>query len=266
MSPLFLSASTTTNTGDIHRTGGTEEMGMSRRTTDSWGTTESARAFFAASGAVLVAVLAGCSSGGSLLVNPAPALNSAVAETHAPANAPQRDTTDPTDSSESSSTRQDAPPAFHFESGDVVLGDFVYEDVKGNIFNPCEEISAEEFAAIGFETEGRSKRSEIKDINSCFLSARDDSSYLQYVVLGGSANLMLAVEQGAVVETGVSDRIPGVYSYGPIGLDDDICYAAVDTVRGQLAVAVGRVGAVDVYEHDDLCNRSIETLEALYEL
>ena len=199
-------------------------------------------------------------------MNPAPALNSAVAETHAPANAPQRDTTDPTDSSESTSTRQDAPPAFHFESGDVVLGDFVYEDVKGNIFNPCEEISAEEFAAIGFETEGRSKRSEIDDINSCFLGSRDDSSYLEYVILGGPANLMMSVEQGATVETGVSDLIPGVYTYGPIGLDSDICYAGVDTGRGQLAVAVGRAGVSGVYDHDDLCNHSIETLEALYEL
>ena len=237
---------------------------MSRRTTDSWGTTESARAFFAASGAVLVAVLAGCSSGGSLLVNPAPALNSAVAETDAPANAPQRDTTDPTDSSESTSTRQDAPPAFHFESGDVVLGDFVYEDVKGNIFNPCEEISADEFAAIGFEMEGKNKRSETKDLNTCFLTKPSDSSGLSYVVIGGSANLSMAVEQGAIVETGVSDTIPRVYSYGPIGIEADICYAAVDTLRGQVAVAVG--GIENGRSNEDLCNKSIEILEALYQL
>ena len=236
---------------------------MSRRTSASWGTTRSARAFLAASGVVLVAALAGCSSGGSLLTNPAPALNSAAADTQAPANAPQSDTTD---SPETTSTRQEDQPAFHFESGDVVLGDFVYEEVKGNIFNPCEEISAEEFASIGFETETKDKRSELKDINSCFVNIEGDTSGLSYAVIGGSANLTAAVEQGAVVETGVSDLIPRVYSYGPIGIEDDICYAAVDTHRGQLAVAVGMGGVSGVYEHDQLCKLSIETLEELYQL
>ena len=234
---------------------------MSRRTSASWGTTRSARAFLAASGVVLVAVLAGCSSGGSLLTNPAPALNSAAADTQAPANAPQSDTTD---SPETTSTRQDEQPAFHFESGDVVLGDFVYEDVKGNIFNPCEEISAEEFAAIGFETEGKNKRSETKDLNTCFLTKPNDPSGLSYVVSGGSANLMMSVEQGAIVETGVSETIPRVYSYGPIGVEADICYAAVDTIRGQVAVAVG--GIENGITNGDLCNKSIEILEALYQL
>lgn len=234
---------------------------MSRRTSASWGTTRSARAFLAASGVVLVAVLAGCSSGGSLLTNPAPALNSAAADTQAPANAPQSDTTD---SPETTSTRQDEQPAFHFESGDVVLGDFVYEDVKGNIFNPCEEISAEEFAAIGFETEGKNKRSETKDLNTCFLTKPNDPSGLSYVVIGGSANLMMSVEQGAIVETGVSETIPRVYSYGPIGVEADICYAAVDTIRGQVAVAVG--GIENGITNGDLCNKSIEILEALYQL
>ena len=195
------------------------------------------------------------------MVNPAPALNSAVAETqHPSAGSDVTSSTAPRPTTPS----EDDPPAFHFESGDVVLGDFVYDDVKGNIFNPCEEISPEEFARIGFETEGESKRSETKDINSCFLDKPGDTSGLSYVVIGGSANLMMAVDQGAIVETGVSDVVPNVYSYGPIGVEADICYAAVDTTRGQFAAAVG--GIENVYDHDELCNRSIEILEAFYQI
>ncbi|MCT1449157.1 DUF3558 domain-containing protein [Corynebacterium sp. p3-SID1194] len=194
-------------------------------------------------------------------MNPAPALNSAVAETqHPSAESDVSSSTAPNPTTPS----EDDPPAFHFESGDVVLGDFVYDDVKGNIFNPCEEISPEEFARIGFETEGESKRSETKDIYSCFLDKPGDTSGLSYVVIGGSANLMMAVDQGAIVETGVSDVVPSVYSYGPIGVEADICYAAVDTTRGQFAAAVG--GIENVYDHDELCNRSIEILEALYQI
>lgn len=234
---------------------------MSRRTTDSWGTTESARAFFAASGAVLVAVLAGCSSGGSLLVNPAPALNSAVADTHAPANAPQRDTTDSTDSSESSSTRQDAPPAFHFESGDIVLGDFVYEDVKGNIFNPCEEISAEEFAAIGFESSGTIHDRLPKGLVGCVLQplgARINTT----VVVGGPSNQDATLRDKTLNEEDASTVVPGVYTFVDEKVSGDFCSAAVDTKRGQFGATVGSISSADTTE--ELCEQAVAVLDALY--
>lgn len=237
---------------------------MSRRTSASWGTTRSARAFLAASGVVLVAALAGCSSGGSLLTNPAPALNSAAADTQAPANAPQSDTTDSTDSPETTSTRQDEKPAFHFESGDVVLGDFVYEDVKGNIFNPCEEISAEEFAAIGFETDGVVLNRHVGEINGCALYPSGSNSDGTVLVTGGSANMSDVIQQGAIAVADVSKIVPGAYTYSPKPEDTDLCFASVDTERGQVSMATFAGGTTRSFT--DLCLDAIQHLENLYQL
>lgn len=214
---------------------------MRRGMTTGWGT-QVARVFSAASGAVLVAVLAGCSLG----------------ESHS------EDSSEiPSSSSAAAVPSADAPPAFHFQSGDLVLGDFTYEEVAGNIFNPCEEISAEEFAAIGFQKDGRLRRAHAKDVIACPISSSEGSFGVEYAVMGGSANMLDAIQQGGSVETGVSRRIGGAYSYGPIGVDADICYTAVDTVRGQLSVGAG--GIMTSYSKQDLCDRSLAILEALYD-
>lgn len=223
-------------------------MGKRHGRTNGWGTI-AARAFSAAPGAVLIVALAGCSSELQDRGTPAELPAGSAADTQTSAQAPAVDAD---------------RPAFHFASGDLVLGDFNYEDIAGNIFNPCEEISAEEFAAIGFESRGRNKRTHMKDLNSCFMDLPGDTSGLTYVLLGGSADLARTVEQGALVETGVSDVVPGVYAYGPIGIDDDICYAGIDTERGQFAAAVG--GVDKVYSHQMLCGMSVEILEALFSL
>lgn len=225
-------------------------MGKRHGRTNGWGTI-AARAFSAAPGAVLIVALAGCSS--------------ELQDRGTPAELPAGFATDTQTSAQAPADDADRP-AFHFASGDLVLGDFNYEDIAGNIFNPCEEISAEEFAAIGYESRGRNKRTHMKDLNSCFMDLPGDTSGLTYVLLGGSADLARTVEQGALVETGVSDVVPGVYAYGPIGIEDDICYAGVDTERGQFAVASGVGGVSGIYQHEELCKVSTEILEALYRL
>lgn len=225
-------------------------MRMRRGMTTGRGTTV-ARVFSAASGAVLVAVLAGCSLGDTSGSDPAGSPASASAEGRQPTD-------------QALGPDHNDPPAFHFKSGDLILGDFTYEEVAGNIFNPCEEISAEEFAAIGFETDGRVQRSHSKDVNACPITANGALAGLEHAIMGGSANLLDTVNQGGFVETGVSELIQGAYSYGPIGVNADICYTAVDTNRGQLSVGVG--GISSSFSDDELCDRSLKILEALYKL
>ena len=223
---------------------------MRRGMTNGWGTV-AARAFSAASGAVLVVVLAGCSLGDSAQ--------------EAPSNiAPHSSDADSQPTDPSINRPHDDPPAFHFESGDLVLGDFTYEDVAGNVFNPCEEISAEEFAAIGFEAGEHSTKSRTKDVSACLMEPRRELPSLQYAVMGGSANMAAAVDQAGEVETGISSLIQGAYTYGPVGAEADICYAAVDTVRGQLSVGVG--GVSNGYPRKELCGQALGILEALYKL
>lgn len=217
-------------------------------TTHGWGTT-SARAFLTASGAVLLVMLAGCSSGETSPDNPAPA-NAAAADANASA------------ATMTSGPAQDERPAFHFESGDLVLGDFSYEDIAGNIFNPCEEISAEEFAAIGFETDGEAHRRRVGDINGCVLKPLGDQIGGLFLLTGGSANLDAVVKQGAEPETDVSTVLPGVYAYRSVPSSAELCFAAVDTHRGQVSFAALQKDTSDLLS--GLCSESVEHLENLY--
>lgn len=225
-------------------------MKMRIGATTGWGP-RAARVFSAAAGAVLVVVLAGCSLGGSMADAPPSVSN----------NQPSAEPQALSDQTESDKA---APPAFHFQSGDLVLGDFNYDEIAGNIFNPCEEISAEEFAAIGFETDGVAKFSHTKDVTSCMVNFPGESANLRIAIMGGSANLLATLQQGGVAATNVSDLIPGVYTYGPIGVDADICYAAVDTKRGQLSVGVG--GVSNLYNDTELCLQATSVLEELYKI
>lgn len=224
-------------------------MGKRHGRTNGWGTI-AARAFSAAPGAVLVVALAGCSS--ELQDHGTPAelpAGSAAADTQTSAQAPAGDAD---------------RPAFHFASGDLVLGDFNYEDIAGNIFNPCEEISAEELAAIGFEKDETIRRSDSRGVLGCALVPveKQDSKYL---LSGGSGNRKNTQVQRNLLEHDASGVVPGTYTYVFSDEDDaEMCGAAVDTERGQLGVTVGQLGSNGL--RDEFCERSVEVIEALYVL
>lgn len=218
---------------------------MRRGMTIGWGTV-AARVFSAASGAVLVVVLAGCSSGDS-----AQEASSGIATHSAPADS------QPTDPS--NNPPHDDPPAFHFESGDLVLGDFTYEDVAGNIFNPCEEISAEEFAAIGFEKKGHVIRDRDQEKVACRLSLLSDSTSGYRGLMAGPVAFSQVAEQTDIYELNASTKVPNVYTNGPTDSEVGLCYASVDTVRGQLS-------AVATREDDSGCSVAVQIIEQLYNL
>lgn len=223
---------------------------MRRGMTNGWGTV-AARAFSAASGAVLVVVLAGCSLG-----DPAQEAPSDIAPHSADADS------QPTDPS--INRPHDDPPAFHFESGDLVLGDFTHEDVAGNVFNPCEEISAEEFAAIGFEAvkDTFQKRSEQK--TACRLKSKESPDSTHIGLFSSPAKFSDVSVESEVYETEASGNLPGVYTHGPRATDADFCFASVDTDRGQFSAVVGSAESPNTLE--DRCSRAVDLLEAFYSL
>lgn len=223
---------------------------MRRGMTNGWGTV-AARAFSAASGAVLVVVLAGCSLGDSAQEAP-----SDIAPHSTDAHS------QPTDPS--INRPYDDPPAFHFESGDLVLGDFTYEDIAGNVFNPCEEISAEEFAAIGIEVSGEGKPRRADEVYTCAVKVHRSLSDQTYSLIGGPAGFTYLVGQSTLYERDASTTVPDVYTHGPSASEVDFCYASVDTLRGQFSSAVG--SAESSLSTDARCSEAVGILEDLFSL
>lgn len=224
-------------------------MGKRHGRTNGWGTI-AARAFSAAPGAVLVVALAGCSS--ELQDHGTPAelpAGSAAADTQTSAQAPADDAD---------------RPAFHFASGDLVLGDFNYEDIAGNIFNPCEEISAEEFAAIGFEKDEKVVRKRAEDKVACQLSDIEGKNEIYRGVFSGPATRDEAPMQAEVFSTDASELVPGVYTHGTRTVEGDMCFAAVDTERGQFAAVAGDIESS--IPQEERCDEAVRILESLYSL
>lgn len=204
------------------------------------------RSFSIIAGVLLALSLPGCAGGDNLLTEPT--TQTTGAETHG---------TQPAGTSHST----DSPLAFHFKSGDLPLGDFNYEDIKDNLFNPCEEISAEEFAAIGFTTDGRNRRDAVSGINACHLQ-RSLSSPVSYSVTAGPANLRSVTDQGGLIRSDASVKVPGVYTYRALDPGNPACFASVDTVRGQLGIVVGSLDDDGFF--DARCAEAVSILEDLF--
>lgn len=117
----------------------------------------------------------------------------------------------PAESVSTDDTVEAGPPAFHFESGTLELGDFDPNEIRDVLFNPCEEISAAEYAAIGFEPDERTSR--LNGNKSCDLFPKDDSRLL-FAISGGTASLEVVRHSRGQLAVDVSDVVPGVYTYG----------------------------------------------------
>ena len=153
------------------------------------------------------------------------------------------------------------PPAFHFESGTLELGDFDPYEIGEALFNPCEEISAAEFAAIGFQKDGTTL--QFDGNKSCSLSKNHSSGHL-FAISGGTASLEVIRRSPRQFAVDVSDVVPGVYTYGADRSNMNTCYASVDTVRGQVGTLVSE--GREPLPFDELCVEAVSIVEALYSL
>ncbi|MGV0374379.1 DUF3558 family protein [Corynebacterium hadale] len=190
-------------------------------------------------GAVLVAtLLAGCGD------------QNAVLEQHAEAEA-------------ASSPGTTEVPAFHFESGTLELGDFDPQTLGDDLFDPCTEISEEEFAAAGItgvESFENVAGTPNPDTNSCKSSELKPG--ISRLITGTKMNEIVAgAKPGIVLEHPQSDVV-GIFTQVDPGRDPHLCIAQVDTLRGSLGVGVSERGAQR--GKNDVCSLAVQSLERLY--
>ena len=156
-----------------------------------------------------------------------------------------------------------APRGFEFASGFLEFGDFDPYAIGDDIFNPCTEITEEEFAAAGFEQmrydDGNSPFS--RGIASCdFGGARADGAISGFHV--GVINKAIAEERDLVLSSYTSDLLPELYVTRPGSNSEGICFAQIDTVRGAFTAHVG--GPPPRVNRDQACAMAIENVERLF--
>lgn len=169
---------------------------------------------------------------------------------------------------ESETKLEPGQKAFVFESGVVPIGDFdTSVIIKEDLFDPCNEISDEEFARAGFTGEKKSSTAgEIESPHGYSMCAftYDDGSFL---TLGGVTGNKLVTQQTRNIKAEIrSEKLPEMYVYQGANLlvGGTPCIAQIDTVKG--AIGVGFSTRFKNYTPSDICAISKKYLEALYTL
>lgn len=157
----------------------------------------------------------------------------------------------------------DSPAAFHFKSGTLEIGDFDPYALGDDIFDPCTEISPEEFAAAGFENVEpipEEYRGLNPDVNACFFET--GMQHYALSIAATNANREIVEETKPIHDAIRSRTLPPTYVYGTGLADDTDCYAQIDTNRGGLSISVTRPPGLGNFE--DSCEVAISTLESLF--
>lgn len=156
-------------------------------------------------------------------------------------------------------------PAFHFESGDLVIGPFDPEEVKHNLFDPCTEISDAEFAAAGLVKSAEQLpplSGEVNTVQYCALAV--DDSYESAALAVNSVGMQSALAQSDRLDAFETEAVPEMYVFRPSTATEDSCYAAIDTARGALTSVAGSlvVGADETVTCPEAVGRLHDLLSA----
>lgn len=191
-------------------------------------------------------VLAGCASEPSPIdAPPAPTASSA------------------SDAESASHDSVDAPAAFHFKSGTLEIGDFDPYALGDDIFDPCTEISPEEFAAAGFdnvEPFPEEYGGLLKGLSVCDVSKHGDVSSEGFG--NNNADRDHIEAQTPLLNQYNSSKMPEIFVFGPKTGIGTHCYAQIDTVRGGFVSQVAGIEGHD--DQDRTCQVAVQNLESIF--
>lgn len=175
-----------------------------------------------------------------------------------PGSAAAADSTSAGGASTSSTTRA----AFHFKSGTLEIGDFDPYALGDNLFDPCTEISPEEFAAAGFENVEpipEEYAGLARGIKACSFTAHPQ---VESELLGNNnAPRSILSERVKILTQYKSEVLPDIFVYKPPGDMDLDCYAQVDTREGAIVVSAGIIERRS--SSPDICAVAMTNLEKL---
>lgn len=156
-----------------------------------------------------------------------------------------------------------APAAFHFKSGTLEIGDFDPYTLGDDIFDPCTEISPEEFATAGFdnvEPIPDEYAGLARGLSTCEIL--DSSGRPIADISNNPANREVIEEKATVFREHTSSLLPALFTYDFEDPNSTGCFAQVDTTRGGLSAGVPGLPGRD--ERNETCDRAIRIIEELH--
>ena len=155
-------------------------------------------------------------------------------------------------------------PAFHFASGTLELGEFDPATLGDDLFDPCTEISAEEFAAAGMTGVEPLKSGNAAEngAKGCMANPVLPGTF-RTVIANPASQEVLSKEENRRVSSDYDSAVPGLFVHWIESDAGKSCFAQVDTVRGGMAMWVSISSRRKT--NDDPCALATESLEALYQ-
>ena len=159
-----------------------------------------------------------------------------------------------------------APRGFEFESGFLEFGDFDPYTLGDDGFNPCTEITEQEFAAAGFEGINYGSESDTaisRGLDMCHFEVSSTNA-----VVGGFYGGSITTDPQALSEQGLaltnheSDIIPELYVVAPKNEKHASCFSQIDTVRGVFGTSA--TGPSGRFTQEQACSIAVEHAERLY--
>lgn len=158
-----------------------------------------------------------------------------------------------------------APRGFYFKSGVLEFGDFDPYSLGNSLFNPCTEITPDEFAAAGFpeiivKDEGRT----FHGLNTCHLPSTEEQRDKAVTVSFGNGNTTreMIEAQGLIYPDYRSELIPELFAFAANDFYPGYCYTQIDTARGGFGTSAG--GDSRYVTTEEMCTAAIEVVEQLY--
>ncbi|WP_291314894.1 DUF3558 family protein [Corynebacterium sp. UBA2622] len=153
---------------------------------------------------------------------------------------------------------QEEQPAFHFKSGDLVLGEFDPYTIGDDLFNPCEEISDEEFAELGLHAKRDLGYNPVTQKAGCYF--KPDDPRVQIGFVSNAANKLIVLSKMKLHSENDWGSVPGAYVFEHPNLQGN-CYAMVDTERGAFGT---NAVSVSIDDQNYLCALAQDGLERIY--
>ncbi|OFT83722.1 hypothetical protein HMPREF3101_05650 [Corynebacterium sp. HMSC29G08] len=157
------------------------------------------------------------------------------------------------------------PRGFAFESGFLEFGDFDPYALGDDIFNPCTEITLEEYAAAGFPgIEIVNEGWPISELSFCEIPSTDEQLDRAIVTSfdNGNTNREMIEMQGLMLPHYRSELIPELFAFAATNHDPSLCYTQVDTLRGGFGASAG--GLAHNVTQAEMCELSIHIFEQLF--
>lgn len=155
----------------------------------------------------------------------------------------------------------EAVDAFHFESGTLELGSFDPFEVYPDVFDPCQKISDEEFAELGYMTDGVTVPYHEATHLTCILHPIDGGSQGAVFLSGNIVTREDIFEQTEILNDQHSKIYPDMLFYQADKSLGNSCSAAISTVRGHvIAGSADTLNSKEVRAHCEIAKTVIENL------